>query len=64
MNNKSRFFELILNCPFNDPLKDCVINPYRKMLLSELIEVTSKMNKEEVAALLDSSEECKRKRSL
>ncbi len=63
MKNKIRFYELILNCPFNDPTDECVFEPYRTMSLIELIEFRNPVNSEKISYLLEQHSECCKKRN-
>src|SRR5690554_6792365 len=60
MNNRSRFYNLILNCPLNVPVKDCVFTPYRKMSISELMN----MKDSEIFKILKNHDDCMKKREM
>lgn len=62
MEINTRFFELILQCPFEDPTNECVFNKYREMPLYDLIEESRSMSYAEKDLLLSSHNECQRKR--
>ncbi len=64
MKYTARFYELILDCPFNDPVDDCIFQIYRKMTLSELINATRNLDTIDKKAILDKHDECVRKRTL
>lgn len=62
MENKTSFYRVILKCPLNDPLDDCIISKYRNMSIVELIEESRQMTSSELENLLDQHSECVRKR--
>ncbi len=65
MENKTKFYEVILKCPLNEPHNECVFNPFRQMSITELIDVSQKMDSAELKNLLEHHNECisKRKRN-
>lgn len=64
MENKTKFFNVILQCPINDPHNDCVFNHYREMSITQLIEVSQKMDSAELDNLLAQHNRCLRKRMI
>lgn len=62
MENKTKFYEVVLKCPLNDPLSGCAFNRYRQMSITKLIEVTQRMDPAELDNLLAQHNECKSKR--
>lgn len=62
MENKTKFFNVILQCPINDPDNDCVFNRYREMPITELIEVSQALKPAEIEYLLARHTECLNKR--
>lgn len=63
MENKTKFYGAILQCPFNDPLDDCALNRYRKMSITELINTTYQMDLNELDSLMASHNICISKRN-
>ncbi len=61
MKNKTYFNELILECPLNDTIEECIFNPFRKMSLIELIKNSQNLNSEELIDLLTQHNECYKK---
>lgn len=62
MEKKTKFYEAILKCPFNDPLDDCVFNRYRKMSIVDLINISYHMESAELDNLMAFHDECVSKR--
>lgn len=62
IENKSRLYELILDCSLKDHLHDCIFNRFKEMSILELIECTSEMKSDEISALLKEHAECLKKR--
>lgn len=58
IENKLRLYKRILDCSLDDNLHDCIFSQYRKMGISELIEVTNAMSPAEIAVLLNRHKEC------
>ena len=63
MKNNTRLNELILECPFNDPINECIFDSYRKMSLIELIESSQNLNSDKLSDLLTQPNDCFKKRN-
>jgi hypothetical protein len=62
MENKTKMYEAILQCPFNDALDDCAFNCYRNMSIVELINTTHQMDIRELGRLMAYHNDCVNKR--
>lgn len=62
MENKTKFYEVVLKCPLNDSHSDCAFNHYRQMPITKLIEVSQKISSAELDELLAHHNECISKR--
>lgn len=62
IENKSRLYELILDCSLKDHLHDCIFKRFKDMSILELIENTRNMKSDEVSALIMQHTECLKKR--
>lgn len=62
MENQNQFYLLLLGCPFNHPLDDCVFSKYRTMPLTMLIEELKKLSIAEMQAMVESHTACYKRR--
>jgi hypothetical protein len=62
MEHKTKFYRILLDCPFTDPLSDCQLHHFRKMPITLLIESTRLMKIADMADLVEHHNECIKKR--
>jgi hypothetical protein len=62
MKNMTNLYEIILECPLNDPLNSCIFSRYRRMPVPELIDVSHQLDSEGLKTLLDRHHTCLNKR--
>ena len=61
MGKKKLFYELILECPYIHPVNSCPFNQFRKMSITELIDVTSNLKSTEITSLIHQHKACLKK---
>jgi hypothetical protein len=58
MKSHNRFYELILKCPCDQPLNSCIMEKYRKMPITQLIEISREMTSGEMNELVNRHDSC------
>jgi hypothetical protein len=58
MNNQNQFYKLLMGCPFGHSLCGCIIERYRKMSITELIDDPKLIDPDYINFLLNEHAGC------